>query len=51
MAIPSDSTDTILRSFNSSHERLKFTIEYEESRSLSFLDLLLTLSDNTIHID
>jgi len=51
MAIPSDSTDTILRSFNSYHERLNFTIEYEESRSLSFLDLLLTLSDNTIHID
>jgi len=51
MAVPLDSTDSILRTFNSYHERLIFTIEFEESRSLSFLDLLLTLSDNIIHID
>jgi len=53
MAILSNSTDTIFRSFNNYYERLNFTIEQgiEENRSLSFLDLLLTLSDNTIHID
>jgi len=44
MTISSDSTDTVLRSFNSYHERLNFTIDYEEGHSLSFLDLLLTLT-------
>jgi len=38
MAILSNSTDSILRSFNSYHERLNFTIECEEARSLNFLD-------------
>jgi len=50
MVIPSDKIDLIFKTFNN-HDRLKFTIEYEESRSLSFLDLLLTISDNTIYID
>jgi len=50
MATPSDKVDLIFETFND-HERLKFTIEYEENRSLSFLDLLLTITDNTIHID
>jgi len=51
MACPSDKTDLILTTFNDYHERLKFTIEYEDSRCLSFLDLLLTITDNTIQID
>jgi len=51
MAAPSDKTDLIFNTFNDYHERIKFTIEHEESRSLSFLDLLLIISDNTIHID
>jgi len=51
MAVPSDKIDLILKTFNDYHDRLKFTIEYEESRSLSFLDLRLTISDNIIQID
>jgi len=51
MATPSDKVDVIVETFNNYHDRLKFTIEYEESRSLSFLDLFLTISNNTIHID
>jgi len=51
MAGPSDKIDLILTMFNEYHERLKFTIEYEDGRCLSFLDLLLTITDNTIQID
>jgi len=51
MATPSDKIDLIFETFNDYHDRLKFTIECEEGRSLSFLDLLLTISDNTIYID
>jgi len=51
MAAPSDKTDLIFKTFNQYHNRLKFTIEYEENRSISFLDLLLTISENTIQID
>jgi len=51
LASLSDKIDFILETFNSYHERLKFMIEYEDSRSLSFLDLLLTISDNKIYID
>jgi hypothetical protein len=41
MCIPSEKIDYVFRLFNSRHPRLKFTIEYEESCSLSFLELLL----------
>jgi len=50
LASPSDKIDLILKTFNGYQERLKLTIEYV-SRSLSFLDLLLTISDNKIYID
>jgi len=50
MAAPRDKIDLIFKMFNDYHNRLKF-IEYEENRSLSFLDLRLTISDNLIHID
>jgi len=48
---PRNKIDLIFKTFNDYHNRLKFTIEYEENRSLSFLDLRLTISDNLIHID
>jgi len=48
LASPSDKINLTLETFNGYHERLKFTIEYEDSRSLSFL---LTISDNKIYID
>jgi len=37
LAAPSDKIDMILKSFNNYHERLKFTVEHEKDRSLSFL--------------
>jgi len=51
MAPPSDKTGLIFNTFNNYHDRIKFTIEHEESRFLRFLDLLLIIPDNTIHID
>jgi len=41
----------IFKTFNDYHYRLKFTIEQEDNRSLSFLDLLITIFNNTIYID
>jgi len=41
----------IFKTFNDYHYRLKFTIEHEDNRSLSFLDLLITIFNNTIYID
>jgi len=46
LAAPNDKIDLILESFNNYHERLKFTVELEKDRSLSFLDLLITISNN-----
>jgi len=51
MAAPSDKVDMIFNIFNEYHDRLKFTIEYESDRSISFLDLRLIVIDNTIKID
>jgi len=52
MAAPSDKIDLIFNTFNDFHNRLKFTKEIEENRSISFLDLRLTVSyNNTIEID
>jgi len=51
MAAPRDKIDLIFKTFNDYHNRIKFTIEFEENRSLSFLDLRLTITDNLIHID
>jgi len=51
LAAPNDKIDMILKSFNNYHERLKFTVEHEKDRSLNFLDLLITISNNIIYID
>jgi len=61
MAAPNNKIDLIFNTFiykfinntfiNKYHERLKFTIERERDRSISFLDLQLTVLDNTIKID
>jgi len=42
IAIPFDKTDLIFKTFNDYHDRFKFTIEYEEGCSLSFLDLTIS---------
>jgi len=41
----------ILEAFNNYHQRIKFTMERENNRCLSFLDLLLIVKNNTIIID
>ncbi|XP_077273242.1 uncharacterized protein LOC143903487 [Temnothorax americanus] len=51
MSIPRDKAQYILDKFNNYHDRLKFTIEYENDRTLSFLDLKLHIINDTIHID
>jgi len=51
LAALSEHTSHILNTFNSIHDRLKFTIEYEKNRSLSFLDFLLKVVDDKIIID
>jgi len=50
MIAPKDKI-TSLNSFNEQHDRLKFTIEYEENHCLKFLDLLVINKDNTIILD
>jgi len=51
LAAPSDKVDLIFKTFNNNHDRLIFTSEHEDNRSLSFLDLFVTISNNTIYID
>jgi len=51
MAVSFDNIDLIFKTFNNYHNRIKFTIEYGDSRSISFLDLLLTIKDDTLFID
>jgi len=41
----------ILEAFNNYHQRIKFTMEKENNRCLSFLDIMLHVKDNTIIID
>jgi len=48
---PSDKVDIILNTFNNIHNRLKFTIEYENNRSISFLDLNLLVRNGVLYID
>jgi len=51
MAAPCNEIDLIFNTFNEYHDRLKFTIERESERSISFLDLRLVVIENTIKID
>jgi len=51
MAASSDKVSQIYHIFNNYHDRLKFTIEYENNHCLNFLDLMLTVIDNKIYID
>jgi len=51
LVTPANKVDTILDTFNNIHNRLKFTVEYEKDRSLSFLDLNLSVKNNALCID
>jgi len=51
MAALSNSISQLYHIFNNYHDRLKFTIEYENNHCLNFLDLSLSVIDNKIYID
>jgi len=51
LAAPIDKATHILNTFNSFYECLQFTIEYEKDRTLSFLDLSLSVRNDRILID
>jgi len=46
LAAPENKASYILHTFNSFHDRLRFTIKLEDSRCLSFLDMLLKVNNN-----
>jgi len=48
---PSNKVDIILNTFNNIHYRLQFTVEYENNKSISFLDLNLSIKNKIIYID
>jgi len=48
---PANRVDIILNAFNSIHSRLQFTVEYEKNKSISFLDLNLSVINDTLYID
>lgn len=51
LVTPKEKIPEILERFNSYRDLLQFTIEIEKNRCLNFLDLLLTVNNNSIHID
>jgi len=51
LSTPSDKVDIILNTFNNIHNRLQFTVEYENNKSISFLDLNLSIKNKIIYID
>jgi len=48
---PAYKVDTILNAFNNIHSRLQFTVEYEKNKSISFLDLNLSVINDTLYIN
>ena len=51
IAAPNDRINKILCSFNSYHERIKFTVEYGDNRGINFLDVKLLIEDGRIIFD
>jgi len=52
LAASADKAMHILNIFNSFNDRLQFTIEFEDGRCISFLNILLSVKDkNEIIID
>lgn len=49
LAIPRDSEQQVLDTFNSFHHKLQFTLEVEKNRQINFLDLTLIRENNHIH--
>jgi len=46
-----DQISKIVDVFNSFHNRLQFTVEYEVNKKLSFMDLLVKMVDSEIILD
>jgi hypothetical protein len=51
LVAPESNIERILETFNKLHDRIKFTCEKETNRSLSFLDLLIQVKNNSIIVD
>jgi len=51
LAAPSNQVKKIVDIFNSFHQRLQFTIEYETNRCINFLDLKLEVKNGEIILD
>jgi len=51
LAAPEDQATNILNIFNSFHDRLQFTIEWENNKRLSYLDLQLEVVNDSIVLD
>jgi len=51
LAAPNDWFDTILEIFNSSHERLQFTLEISNNDRISFLDVMIIIDGHRLVFD
>jgi len=51
LAAPNNEITKIVEIFNEYHSRLQFTVEYENNRSLSFLDLLIRVDNGEMVLD
>ena len=50
LAVPNQINE-ILNRFNSYHNRLRFTVEHGDDKSINFLDVKVTLEDSYIEFD
>jgi len=51
LAAPNEKIERIVEIFNSIHNRLQFTVEYEKDRTLNFMDLLVCVVGDKIVLD
>ncbi|XP_072763715.1 uncharacterized protein [Anoplolepis gracilipes] len=51
IAVPSDTIDETLNTFNSQHDRLQFTIEVEKDHKIDFLDIIFMTENNILTFD
>ena len=51
LAIPNNQINEILDRFNSYHDRLRFTVEHGDDKSINFLDVKVILKDECIKFD
>jgi len=51
LAAPNEKIAKIVETFNSFHDRLQFTVEYENNKTLNFMDLLVCVVGGKIVLD